>query len=342
MTQKEETYAFPSFVVEPTPVWIDCSLCSSQSKVESFETRVLKECLSALWKTILAIDENAKPVIWCMILQNQDKEARHRFFHQWGMCRYSALYIAERPNMDYYRQHHPTIRARGKFGCWSSHQNVAHMSEHCKKLVLEGDADFSAKIYQSPWTLVEYLSALQFVPPEWEMLMLGYFPLAGRALYAPTDKVKILQVKALMAHAYILSERGARRLASSWFNHKNEDLDRYFAANFLQYAISPQILIQNGREQTANTENFASWIQNALSENTMTHAISLHRHAVDQWPVDIEWLVLELVPCLLLLVFSMLMFWILMRFVLTKRTSLKRLSGYDDEHETGRQQSQKT
>jgi len=308
-------YPFPDFSIQKTPILKGC-ICD----VKSEDTTItLKELLSAAWKHILQPTNHEQkqcslPLIWCISLQEQsadEHKKRHAFFHQWGMCRFSALYIVERPNMARYKQPPYNFTARGKFGIWSSHQNIARlMMSHNKQrcLVLEHDAEMSFAFSQTPWELWVVLQrladSLGMLPLDWEMFMLGYFPIEGKQLLLPhdddDDTVRMWQVKALMLHAYILSECGIRRLGESWYSTlpKEMDIDKYASMYFSQYAISPQLMVQNGIEQSSNTSNFQSKLKNKITENGMTTAITLHRHAVNYLHRDFEWIVLELLPLL--------------------------------------------
>lgn len=197
--------------------------------------------------------------------------------HRIGMCDAVRYYRPSKPSES-------RVRAMGfqrasAFGSWGSHRTVAAHAlatrafdsvtgapqgdATVKKvngvLVMEDDVSMASRL--TPGRLAEIQDALARMPADWDILTLGHFPVPILFSAYPVRLLKegwsIWRAETTMLHAYILSERGARKLAETPYHRYSSPiyglggrevregfLDDYMRHHFNTYAIAPMVAVQ--------------------------------------------------------------------------------------------------
>jgi hypothetical protein len=259
-------------------------------------------------------------MIACICLQERpDRFALSQAeFHRTGLCG-DVFYF--RPT----KQPLEHVNALGfqradAFGSWESHRHVASRALSVgafdratqsgavpAMLVFEDDVMFVRPVTRS--TVARLLRQIARLPPDWDMLLLGHIPFPVPGFSRPLDLItdwQIWRVRSLMLHAYVLSERGARKLAAAPYQRfsptygltKPDEhfLDLWLQHNAVQYAVVPMLC---GQADTPSDQNSMGGKQSG---------IRLHTRLVKHAPYLLETtlMVLPLVTLLVLAIATVL------------------------------------
>ena len=190
-------------------------------------------------------------------------------FHKVGLCRHVTFYRPVRDTTPYLLA--PTVR-----GCYESHRAVNMRAMQLNKetcLVFEDDFKFGK--HMSPKRLEDFASAMQRLPPQWQIFFLGHWPLAGfihplphpRFHYATSGVFRVLSV---LAHAYVAHRPYMERIANTPFDgleyKTTRDGKRYGQMandmDFLKmkdvFAFFPMLAFQSNESASSNPKGTIS------------------------------------------------------------------------------------
>jgi len=131
----------------------------------------------------------------------------------------------------------------GKRGCFRAHQAAARKALERgarRALTFEDDVQFLTQTSVGASRAAHFLSAVvEKEDPQWEIFFLGHFP----QKMEPTLQPDVVRVRSMDGHAYILSERGMRALASLEYRGDQVDVHYHYACEHA-YALYPMVAVQ--------------------------------------------------------------------------------------------------
>lgn len=223
--------------------------------------------------------------IFCICLSDRNDrlvEASEQF-HKYGLCKKVLFYRPSKPTDDEMAELKPLgIRCKGLYGVWRSHHELSMFSKKLKLknvIVFEDDVRFLPQ--QVTAENVKQIGVdLKRLPSKWELMYLGHVPFWG---YPVTTDLRLFRVGSQMAHAYILSEHGIKKLNDRDYltdfqlnQHKERGIDQYFCMTLRQYAIRPQMVVQSG-SRSSNLQNGKHTLSTWYQDEFIPWGIELHR-----------------------------------------------------------------
>jgi hypothetical protein len=196
--------------------------------------------------------------VFCISLRDRDDRMMRAAeqFHRFGLCTRVEFYRPMRPSP----AEVPVGVAAGVYGCWASHRAVlSHAPTSDKVLIFEDDVLLRPSVLTPAYlkTIADHVSCQ--LPSDWEVYFLGHMP---HPWNRGTQLVPhLILTRSSQTHAYIASNRFAKRFTQLEYAQINDDVDHWIALHAKQFACWPMAAIQAnyGSDVRPGCSNFG-WI----------------------------------------------------------------------------------
>lgn len=262
--------------------------CICDERVPPHSHSIDLVAMETLWK-------QAASMYLCICLQSRDDrlhEAANQF-HRVGLCRLVQFFRPTRPDESYCQQH--GIKARGFYGCWTSHSqcvDFARKHKATRLAVFEDDVLFrqDKMNYSHMKTVVHDI--VHDLPADCDVMKLGQFTLSGTPVSSCQDSTnwyepsRLFRSSSTTTHAMIWTTKGMQKMSENPFmavrNQTGEEsVDHWMRRNLIMYACFPQLALQSS-SVTSNTNNMSPCLQSMLT-SFLDFGIVFHRNFCDPW-----------------------------------------------------------
>ena len=171
--------------------------------------------------------------------------------HDWGLCRVMMFYRPRRSTVGERARDAVSPSCAGPQGIWESHRAVCRLAADRglqRTLIFEDDFHMLQKQVR-PERLRKVGRDVRRLPDGWDTMFLGHAPIFGlpvAGLWPPC----VFRTWSMLAHAYVMSAKGTRKLAGcSYVDARRRSgrpriLDAWMQHNFRCYAVYPQMVVQ--------------------------------------------------------------------------------------------------
>lgn len=263
-------------------------------------------------------------------------------FHRIGLCQHVQYYRPTKPDPKYVRS--LGFQRVAAYGSWNSHREIAcnalrmgFWKKNEYALMMEDDCQYLDNF--TPERLLSIHAQIESLPENWEIFYLGHFPLPFPWTNYPTlNDPFVWKTSSAMLHSYILSERGAQRLANAPYHAYASHL-LGFRLPFVQSEQTAEYFLDDWTRE--NLRGYATVPMVAVQRDSVSDqivvgkeiGIALHHRIAKYWPGAIE-------LCTMIIPFLCLVFGIIIFAVWVLYSAFSLVTTLDEEREEGEEEDE--